>query len=238
MRRDMGRVVIERPRSGSAHKSPKVRDFGGRINADDDYDGLTRLPSSREKIYGQATGVLQKRFTDVLGPLRRYLRKNVGRPWNKVYSEACEVLRSGGRGVEHVLDVHLLCEVERNIEMDARGNPVSATHGYRVSGYYVHPKTGLLCLAKPIRRKKKTEQERADRIPLGDERYYVLINNLWFIARYEVGDSREQPVSAGPEEDRWPNFRVAGKLYVCRVEKSCNKADLRVIAQIQSGKKN
>jgi hypothetical protein len=235
MRRDMGRVVIERPRSGSAHKSPKIRDFGGRINADDDYDGPTRLPSSREKIYGQATGVLQKRFTDVLGPLRRYLRKNVGRPWNKVYSEACEVLRSGGRGVEHVLDVHLLSEVDRNVEMDGHGNPVSATHGYRVSGYYVHPRTGLLCLAKAVRRNRKAEPESTDRIPLGDGRYGVLINGLWFIARYEAHDG-QQP--GGVEDDRWPNFKAQGKLYVCRVEKSCNKAELRVIAQIRDGKKS
>ncbi|HLJ45238.1 MAG TPA: hypothetical protein VKU01_04490 [Bryobacteraceae bacterium] len=153
MRRDMGRVVIERPRRGSSHKGAKVRQFGGRINEDNDYDGPTRLPSSREKIYGQAAGVRPKEFTDLLGPLRRYLRKNVGRPWNKVYSEACEVLRSGGRGVEHVLDVHLLSEVDRDVEMDSEGNAFSVQFGYRISGFFVHPRTGLLCVAKRLKRK-------------------------------------------------------------------------------------
>jgi hypothetical protein len=117
MRSDMGRVVIERPRSGSSNKSPKIRHFPGRI-VDGDYDGITRLPSSRYRIYGYAPKIPEKSFTDVLGPLRRYLQNNVGRPWNKVYGEARQVLKTGGWGVQHVFETHFLGEVDRLVHRD------------------------------------------------------------------------------------------------------------------------
>lgn len=146
MRNDMGRVVIERPRRGSSHKGAKIRDFGGRINDEGDYDGLTRLPCSREKIYGYSRNTLEKEFTDLLGPLRRYLRKNVGRPWDKVYGEACASLRSGGWGVQHVFESHFLDEVARDVLMDENGALSRPGYHSFYSRLYVHPRTGLLCM--------------------------------------------------------------------------------------------
>jgi hypothetical protein len=229
MRSDMGRVVIERPRSGSSHKSPKIRHFFGRIDPDGDYDGLTRLPSSRYKIYGFAPRILEKSFTDVLGPLRRYLHKNVGRPWDKVYGEAKKVLQSGGWGVQHVFDTHFLGEVDRQVYLDEEGRLWSRQYRYspEVSGFYVHPKSGLLRYAAKARIKREPRRRPADLIALDDGRHYVRIRDLWFIARYEefVGTP-----AAGL--DQWPNIRRGGELWICRVEKSCNKKDLREIKRV------
>jgi hypothetical protein len=153
MRHDMGRVVIERPRWGSHAKSPKIRQFGGRINEDGDYDGLTRLPSSREKIYGYAPKIQDKDFTDVLGPLRGYLNKNVGRPWDKVFSEATRCLKSGGWGVRHVFSIHLLGDVARDVILGEDGSLTSCSLSLIVCRYYVHPRTGLLCRTPGGRRR-------------------------------------------------------------------------------------
>lgn len=147
MRSDMGRVVIERPRYGSSQKSPKIRHFPGKINVDGDYDGPIRLPSSPGKVEGFVPKIEGKSFTDLLGPLRRYLQKNVGRPWDKVHSEANAALKAGGWGVQHVFQVHFLDEVDRQVFRREDGRLISRRSGSerQVRGYYVHPRTGLLC---------------------------------------------------------------------------------------------
>jgi hypothetical protein len=60
------------------------RHYGKIVEYDDGpgYDGLTRLPVSRKQEgYNKKLG--DKDFTDVLGPLHRYLRSSCGR--SKVY---------------------------------------------------------------------------------------------------------------------------------------------------------
>lgn len=37
-----------------------------------------------------------KEFSDLLGPLRRFLLSRVGQPWDKVWSEICQVLKGNG----------------------------------------------------------------------------------------------------------------------------------------------
>ena len=230
MRSDMGRVVIERPRAGSSNESPKVRHFPGRIDEEGDFDGLTRLPSSANKINGFVPRIPDKSFTDVLGPLRRYLHKNVGRPWDKIYSEATASLKSGGWGVHHVFTNHFLGEVDRTVYEDETGALVSLSHSNRfgrlpVWGFYVHPRTGLLCHARPPRRRVSPRRDPNDvkLIQRKDGAFYVRIKDLWFIARYE------EAIAPSGETHRWPNRVSGGKLWICRIEKSCNKKDLREI---------
>src|SRR5438477_4317049 len=109
MRPDMGKCVIERPRRGSRTAlSAKVRHYGKIVEYDDgpDYDGLTRLPvSGKQEGYNKNLG--DKDFTDVLGPLHRYLRSSCGRLWDDVYSEIKQTLGKAGWGVQHILGVHL-----------------------------------------------------------------------------------------------------------------------------------
>jgi hypothetical protein len=150
MRSDMGRVVIERPRYGSSQRSPKIRHFRGQVDRHGDYDGPVRLPSSRGKIEGFAATIEGKNFTDRLGPLRRYLQKNVGRPWDKIYGEARAALTTGGWGVEHVFHAHFLREVDRDVFRDTDGQLISRRYGVdrKVAGFYVDPRTGLLCYSR------------------------------------------------------------------------------------------
>jgi hypothetical protein len=59
-------------------------------------DTLRRDPMSR----GRGT----KNLNENLAPLVRYLRTQVGRPWDKVYSEICERLRPTSAVQQHVRD--------------------------------------------------------------------------------------------------------------------------------------
>jgi hypothetical protein len=125
MRDDMGKVIVERPR---------VIHFGGGKSrpprALEDYprqEGMRR----RHQHYG---GKFQ---TDHTNPLRRYLEKQVGRPWRKVHSEICANLRSG-----NALHDHLLKHVRGFVAVDGP----NAAHDWhsRFRPLYVDPRTGIL----------------------------------------------------------------------------------------------
>src|SRR5437764_249850 len=88
MRADMAQVVTESPRSGSSNPSLKTAWRLSRNEFDADDHGASRHPISRYRQFGHAA----REFSDLLSPLRRYLHKQVGRPWNDVYSDLSQHL--------------------------------------------------------------------------------------------------------------------------------------------------
>src|SRR5882762_402138 len=147
MRPDMHKVVVERPRHGrgwATSKAPLKPPF----------DESPRYESMK------ANHTRRKWFSDLLGPLRRWLQAQVGRPWNDVYSEACAVIKPDSIIRAHV-KTHLLQFVERHTFVHEGKVAVLDTHrgdGIRPvmsqrfgrSTFYVHPETGLLEKIKPI----------------------------------------------------------------------------------------
>src|SRR5262247_4117913 len=85
MRDDMSKVVIERPRSGHSLPGYKTRLRIRHYDPEKDYEDLPKRVSGSRSKYVRAGET--KYFSDFLSPLRRFLRTNVGRPWDKVYSE-------------------------------------------------------------------------------------------------------------------------------------------------------
>lgn len=95
MRDDMSKVVTERPRQGHGNKSKKTT--GQRIRRYDphrEYDEPTRLPIARHRQYGYDA----KEFSDLINPLKRYLRTCIGKPWRKVHSDASMYDRADSSG--------------------------------------------------------------------------------------------------------------------------------------------
>ena len=82
MREDMFKVIVERPRWGSRHAArSKLR-----------YDKVPdRKHATGRRMVLESEG-WTKCLNENLAPLKRYLSKQVGRPWDKVYSEICEHL--------------------------------------------------------------------------------------------------------------------------------------------------
>lgn len=106
----MSKVVVERPRGGHGLPSVKTRFRIRNYDPDQEYDDLPgRISGLR---LAKKTGHY-KYFSDLLGPLRRYLRSNVGRPWDKVYSELCENLDKRKTTGRHVFE-HVETEVALN----------------------------------------------------------------------------------------------------------------------------
>src|SRR5262252_8519504 len=116
MRSDMAKVVTERPRRGHGNPSKK---WGRRLQKSEyeaEDHGPDRAPIARHHQYGWNA----KEFSDLLGPLRRYLRKQVGRPWNKVWSEITRNLDSRSLSGQHVFD-HIHWEVAQHVRLAADG---------------------------------------------------------------------------------------------------------------------
>jgi hypothetical protein len=141
MRSDMAKVVTEAPRRGHANPSRK---WGRRLRKNEyelDDHGPARASSARRRQYDDP-----KDFSDVLGPLRRYLRKQVGRPWNKIWSEITQTLDSRSLTGLHIFD-HIRWEVEEKAWIGEDGRVYRKRQWgavVPVDGLYVHPLSGLL----------------------------------------------------------------------------------------------
>lgn len=187
MRPDMHKVVVERPRW-----NPGPAKLNRQANLDPDLlprcEGMRRPYKSR------------KAFTDLLGPLRRWLRAQVGRPWDDVHSEACAVIKPDSIVRAHI-KTHLLEFVHRHTFVrDGRvwcygrswffapgiEHPV-AEAASRWTPFYVHPVSRLLCevpLASRRERQRAWSELRSGFAPeqrwLGDTRALLRLNGLWF----------------------------------------------------------
>jgi hypothetical protein len=140
MRNDMHKVIVERPRPRSGYSSRKG-DPLRKIAPDE-------LPA-RESMKVRHSD--RRHFNENLSPLRRWLVRQVGRPWNSVYSDACKVIKPTSTVKNHV-KIHLLEFVHRGVAI-LDGVPCttrcSFDHGRSElfnGDLYVHPATGLLRL--------------------------------------------------------------------------------------------
>lgn len=190
MRSDMAKVIVERPR---AHSSDRHRAHGYKRR--EQRTPLDELPK-RERMWEHREQT--RELNEHLGPLRRYLRKQVGRPWNKVYSEICQHIRLDSAVQSHVRD-HVDQEVEQQVyEKDGklyhasgylRDYPLDQVrYGGERDVLYVHPRTGLLC-AIHARRYDWPEKPRTE-IDLGDGREYRQVDGIWYECLWAWGRSK------------------------------------------------
>jgi hypothetical protein len=130
MRNDMAKVIVERPRI------PAFNCRKGRTQALDD------LPAHEGMRWSHALRGDRKELNENLTPLRRYLERQVGRPWNKVYPEIAARLRVDNTVQQHVRD-HLRDFVAVTPRR-AIGGWRSRASGLWYQRLYVDPITGLL----------------------------------------------------------------------------------------------
>jgi hypothetical protein len=152
MRADMAQVIIERPRYGSSDPSRKksYRKHQQRTPLDEQ--------PRHEPMLGRWRG-MSKMLNEHLGPLRRFLRSRVGRPWNNVHRELCEHVSFDNAVQKHIL-AHIHESVSRVVERvgdqiyDRDRRWGGHNRGLRPGELYVDPDTGYLQIVKPIRRRQ------------------------------------------------------------------------------------
>jgi hypothetical protein len=182
----MHKVIVERPRllrGGWTNRKSSARlsvtQCATALDAPDDFDsGPKRASSARHG----------KWLNENLAPLRRYLMKQVGRPWDKVYSEICSTIDTRSAVGLHVLQhledfVSLNTFLEDGVVCDRNYGRVSP-----VKGLYVHPVTKLLRCTKNWRLRKKKhfppEKQELKFVRVGDLLAYEKIEGLWFRVAY------------------------------------------------------
>lgn len=93
-----------------------------------------------------------KEFSDLINPLKRYLRSCIGRPWRKVHSELSQKLDRRSRG-SHIWD-HVMWEIETDCYLgpDRLAYSNNRRHGrgkWPIDGLFVDPRTGLIREQRP-----------------------------------------------------------------------------------------
>lgn len=199
MRKDMAKLIVERPRYGHALRTER----GGRSRAILDDDGVPT--AARELVRAKRK---EKGLNENLAPLKRYLGKQVGRPWNKVFSEISANLKPTSTVQQHARD-HLEDFVAVKTRMregiviapgrfgDTR--PVSET-GF---SFYVHPRTGLLKRNAPAELRKArvraaikaAEAARASRLRVIDAKTQLhLFDGVWWEVKLaKIGRADTEP---------------------------------------------
>ena len=100
MRRDLTKCTTERPRHGRSWAITKKYGGSVRVNPDREYD----YPEEYGGFHSSSRNrqINAKGFSDFLSPLRGAIRKNIGRPWDKVFGEFCETLDRRGLSGYHI----------------------------------------------------------------------------------------------------------------------------------------
>ena len=132
MRDDMARVIVERPRI------PDRDARKGRALPFDDLPTREGMRAPHVRAWGGRS------LNENLKPLRRYLERQVGRPWDKVYAEIAAPLRVGNAVQQHVRD-HLRDFVAVRPRRLHRGCTGRREAMLWWQPLYVDPMTGLLC---------------------------------------------------------------------------------------------
>ena len=175
MRPDLNKVLTERPRRGSSSRNLKTRwhenGYDDRDKAEDKY-ALPKI--GKMKMHNRENGSETKEFSDLLGPLHRWIKAQVGRNWDKVYSEIRQVFPNSNKQNHHLIDTHLMGYINRNcfIEKVGKVNKVFEHYAYggakhgddgkRELGHddvYVDPVTNVLRLYKKNKRTKYKDKE-------------------------------------------------------------------------------
>lgn len=175
MREDMYKVIVERPRTGK-----RTRPIALRLR--NDLDGPTRL--GMRAYYGHLD------LNENLKPLRRYLRAQIGRPWNKVFSEICTGIDRRNTVQEHIHQ-HVGDFIAINVqEKDGKVIALSGAGPRELwhEELYVDPRTGIIREHRHGRRalgaadwRKQRAEEIAARRRVVDERTLLLrIDGSWY----------------------------------------------------------
>ncbi len=158
MRKDMFKVIVERPRQGARFRINRARLS--------DHEALPkRVGMKRFRTLNRTD---TKWLNENLAPLKRYLMKQTGRPWNKVFSEICENLDANNTVKQHVRD-HLQDYVVTKVAIGRNGEWMSgngwpswrgASHMRWHQPLYVDPDDGILKRSDKLWNKRGVEKKR------------------------------------------------------------------------------
>lgn len=182
MRKDMKDIIVNTTRRGKGELDKGFRRGGkgkSKIHGEE-------LPEREKMRYGYG-----KTLNDRLTPLKRWIDKQVGRPWDKVYSEVCKFADNRNVRGRHLRQhIEWMVIASNKIELvDGKPYEKRGSFGrqYQVSdALYVHPETGLLLKAPKIEyQPKEKEIENFEK----DGKTYRKFDGIWYETKERWIDS-------------------------------------------------
>jgi hypothetical protein len=172
----MAKVIVERPRHDRSGRYPR----GSMSRASRIDEAPRRISMRRPWDYWSD----RKGLNDNLAPLRRYLRSNVGRPWDKVFGEICQHLNLNSAVQLHIWQ-HLQWEVCLHPVREGRGWTCEDDWRCR-KRFIVDPRNGILREDPDYLRHWRRPREvkvSPDVIPIDAGRCCRRIEGIWYELR-------------------------------------------------------
>lgn len=201
MREDMFKVIVERPRR-LVHKAPRVKSR---------HDRLPERTKLGMKRGAQEQCNWTKYLNENLAPLKRYLQKQRGRLWDKVYSEICARLDTRSAVKQHVRDhledlIVFRVVVGKDGALLASDNWSLTLHPLHESRreLYVDPKDGIIKEVAKLRRKLGLPVSRRARWGLSPpQREDVVVLSEWEELRRIGGIWLRVRFAQNPTAPKW-----------------------------------
>jgi hypothetical protein len=207
MRKDLNKVIVERPRFHDGWKTLKGehKAWQKAIKNDDH--------PSRGKM---SIGWGSKELNENLNPLFRFLESKIGKNWNKVYSEIRENINP-----KNAVQLHILQHLEQYVEVNtiqSSNGVITDSRGTSIGDpFFVHPKTGQLLKNKDSyhfrRYKYKSSLPPYPSVMIDGERY-IESNGVW----YNVRMDKFREIKASPHNYRYYEtaYDVIQKCHISR----------------------
>lgn len=140
-------------------------------------------------------------FSENLPPLRRFLERQVGRPWDKVYSEIRAHVNADTAVQYHILQ-HLYDRLIVHVQEDDQGRlwsigwtwkPIRLDVPTRWPLLYVCPRTGLL--KRTPQRHEQSSVAPVDHLPAsGEDHEYRDLGGQWYEVWWQTTTKDDKPV--------------------------------------------
>lgn len=213
MRKDHHKLICEKERHNSHAKYHNIRHAKFNASNDDPFD----FEEGDDQIQGSSRSESMKRhhkwnwwseksFNDFTSPIYGYIRKNVGRIWDNVYSEFCAEYDQ-----RSVLTKHLFSHLRGQIctRVVARNDELWIYNRYRgieplsksYYEFYVDPRDGILKLNNDYKYYKTKERERRKQLEIERSKTrrivdkfteHHLINGVWFEVKFVERDGQQK----------------------------------------------
>lgn len=184
MRKDMIKVLTERPRAGGRRDYKSLRRTGKHVwRSDEDASGGLQGMRRPHKEHGE-----WKEFTDLLGPLHKFLKSRVGKPWDKVFAEIAGTIKGKSTQSDHLRE-----HVKRMVVTDLAWEDGKLVHAngteFKVFGhyreFYVDPRDKILKVVTEKQRRKWRDaktviKEQEDELKTKEGQLFRRFDGIWY----------------------------------------------------------
>jgi len=240
LRRDMFKVIVERPRYGHHERGGRCT----RYPLKEDAENLPKQESIGKKY---KIGFEGKQLSENLNPLWRFFESRVGQVWNDVWSEVCQNLNNNSTVQKHVKD-HAKDYVETNIIMDGDQPYYHPKYSYQGHGWkplystkknpelYANPETGLLSVA-PIKPPKERSKDWWKVVKCDDGSEHQWYDGVWWNVKVVIEKYKVVEPAYGYAKDPVTNktswvqtgTRLVEKKIERKIWRQLNKKDIKAL---------